>query len=144
MDRTFTIVERVATVAELRSLARAVGWDDHFDWDTMQSALDGSLHGAVAVCDGHVLGAGRLVGDGSRYFYVQDVIVHPDASADGLATRLVDRLLTWVRHTAGHSAIVGLFSSPDAVGVYSSLGFVPASEDPVGMTQQLKGGSDAG
>lgn len=144
MDRTFTLVERVPTVAELRSLARAVGWDDHYDWNTMQSALDGSLHGAVAVYDGLVVGAGRLVGDGSRYFYVQDVIVHPDASDDGLATRLVDRLLTWVRLTAGSSAIVGLFSSPDAVGVYSSLGFIPASEDPVGMTQHLRGENHAG
>jgi len=133
------IVSRVPTAEELRSLAESVGWGDHFDWETMQSALDGSLYGVVAAQDGTVVGSGRVVGDGTRYFYVQDVIVRPDAANDGLATRIVEELLVWVRQHASRSAVVGLFASPEAVGVYETLGFSPAVSDPLGMALQIDG-----
>lgn len=131
------LVSRVPTTAELRSLAESVGWGRHFEWDTMQAALEGSLHGVVAVEDGTVVGSGRVVGDGVRYFYLQDVIVRPDAANDGLATRIVEQLIDWVKRRASPSAVVGLFASPEAVGVYTSLGFTSATDDPLGMTLRV-------
>jgi GNAT superfamily N-acetyltransferase len=131
------IVSRVPTVGEFRSLAESVGWGDHFEWETLKSALDGSLHCVVALENGTVVGSGRLVGDGTRYFYVQDVIVHPDASNDGLATQIVGRLLAWVRLHASTSAVVGLFASPEAVGIYTTMGFTSAVSDPLGMTLRI-------
>ena len=121
--------ERVATVDELRAIAQAVGWLDHFDWSTMHNSLAASLHGVVAVSGDRVVGTARLVGDGVRYVYVQDVMVDPAHEGEGIATELTQRLVTWAQKSPG--AFVGLFASPEAVGVYEDLGFT--TDDMTGM-----------
>lgn len=130
-------IERPPTVAELRRLAESVGWSDHFDWGTVGRALEGSLHAVVVLEDDLVVGTARVVGDGVRYFSIHDVIVRPDESGQGLASRLVELLLDWVRAQAPAGAVVGLFASPDAVGIYESLGFTAADADPLGMTLDI-------
>jgi GNAT superfamily N-acetyltransferase len=132
-------VDRVVTLAELRRLASTVDWDDHYDWSTMDAALTASLRGAVAVSGGTVVGCARLVGDGLRYCYVQDVLVDPAFSDRGIASTLVERLLAWVGERASAEVFVGLFSSPDAEGVYESLGFV-RPDDMTGMQRWVRPG----
>lgn len=128
---TVRLVDRVVTVAELRELARAVDWLDHYDWSSMGRALARSIAGVVAVDRDRVVGAARVVGDGVRYFYVQDVLVEPDHTDEGIASRMVQRLLDVVDATAAEP-FVGLFSSSEARGVYESLGFV-ADDSMTGM-----------
>ncbi|MFC7431675.1 MULTISPECIES: GNAT family N-acetyltransferase [unclassified Agrococcus] len=127
--------ERPPTVSELERVAEAVGWLDHFDWSVIGAGLARSLHGVVAIDGDEVVGVGRLVGDGVRYAYVQDVMVRPDATDEGVATSIVERLLAWVDAQPGDAKVVGLFASPEAVGVYESLGFSRADDDPVGMVR---------
>ncbi len=107
-----TFEDRVPTVDEQRAVAEAVGWLDHFDWETIGGSLERSLHGVVALQDGAPDGVGRLVGDGVRYCYVQDVMVDPAASDQGIATTIVERLLEWVRAAAPAEAVVGLLRAP--------------------------------
>lgn len=126
-----SFVSRRATFSEHRALAEAVGWSDHFDWGSLQDSLTRSLHGEVAVVDNEVVGMGRLVGDGVHYFYVQDVIVHPDHADSGIGSTIVDRLIEWVAKTAPSRAFVGLFASDEAIPLYRSYGFV--TEDMTGM-----------
>lgn len=132
-----TFEERVPTRDEQRDVAASVGWGDHFDWDSIAASLVNSLHGVVALDDGRVVGVGRLVGDGVRYFSVHDVMVRPEAAEQGIASQIVERLLAWVRQQAPAEAVVGLFASPEAVGVYESLGFAAADRDPLGMTLDI-------
>lgn len=120
---------RTPTLDEFRAVAASVGWDDHFDWDTMGASLDASLYGVVATHEGRVVGTARLVGDGVRYFYVQDVMVDPGHEGEGIATQLTEALIDWARQTP--KAFIGLFASPDAIGVYEELGFTTA--DMTGM-----------
>lgn len=125
------LVGRRPTVAELEELARAVDWMDHYDWSSISAALEGTLHGVVAVRDGAVVGAARLLGDGVKYFTIHDVIVHPDHQGDGLAGRIIDHLLAHIADVAPARAWVGLFASPDAEGLYEGHGF--GSEEMRGM-----------
>lgn len=134
-----TFEERVPSAAEQRAVAESVGWDDHFDWASLPASLRGSEQGVVARDGERVVGVGRLVGDGVRYWYVQDVMVRPDAADQGIASGIVERLLERVRRVAPAEAIVGLFASPEAIGVYEELGFVVAVGDPLGMTLTLEG-----
>lgn len=134
-----TFEDRVPSVEEQRAVAEAVGWLDHFNWETIGGSLERSLHGVVAMQDGAAVGVGRLVGDGVRYCYVQDVMVDPAASDQGIATSIVERLLDWVRAAAPAEAVVGLFASPEAVSVYEGLGFQAADGDPLGMTLSVRG-----
>ena len=128
---TTTIETRLPTVEEHSALAASVGWSDHFDQASIGASLAGSTHGVVAVADGRAVGMARLVGDGVHYFYVQDVIVHPDHAEAGLGSQLVGHLLDWVAATAPSEAFVGLFASPEAVDLYSEFRFV--TTDMTGM-----------
>jgi GNAT superfamily N-acetyltransferase len=130
------IVDRLPTAEEHEALARSVDWLDHFDYASMPASLAGSLRGAVVTVDNEVVGMARLVGDGVHYFYVQDVIVHPDHDGNGYATQLVERLVGWVATVAPATAMVGLFASPEAIGVYEELGF--ATGDATGMTLEVE------
>lgn len=126
-----TVENRLPTIDEHRRLAESVGWDDHFDWDTIGASIDGSTLGAVALVDGEVVGMGRVVGDGVHYFYLQDVIVHPDHSDEGLGSRIVERLLDRIEEIAPSEAFVGLFASPEAVDLYREFRFT--TTDMTGM-----------
>ena len=39
--------------------------------EQVKVALDNGLFNVTAVCDGKVVGMGRLVGDGAMYYYLQ-------------------------------------------------------------------------
>ena len=130
----YEIDDRLPTAAEHRALMASVGWEDHIDDDVRGRSLEGSLRGAVATTEGQAVGMARLVGDGAHYFYVQDVIVHPDHADSGLGSQLTQRLLDWVGATAP-GAFVGLFASPEAEGMYESLGF--GTREMKGMHREL-------
>lgn len=135
------VIDRVATPDEHASLAATVGWQGHFDDHLRAASLDASIAGAVyMLTDGTVVGMARAVGDGLQYAYIQDVIVHPDHGDQGIATRLVERLLELLRPDPPAELFVGLFASYDARGVYESLGFTAA--EATGMYQRISGGVD--
>lgn len=120
---------RTPTLDEHRTLALACGWEGAFDWDHMQGSLDASLAGAVVMEDGRPIGMGRLVGDGVKYFYVQDMAVLPEHQRRGVGGMILDALLEHVRTTAPSYAFVGLFSTGDGEPLYRSRHF-----DVPGMT----------
>ncbi|MEJ6490374.1 GNAT family N-acetyltransferase [Leucobacter sp. USCH14] len=135
---THRILDRVPTTAEHAALAASVGWQSHFDDEVRAASLNASLAGVVCVDDRDVVvGMARAVGDGLQYAYVQDVIVDPAHEGEGIATQMVDRLISLLRPEGDVELFVGLFASDAAVGVYESLGFTSA--DAVGMHRKLHG-----
>lgn len=140
MIDTFILLDRLPTPAEHRRLAEAVGWTAAFDWDTMPASLAGSLAGVVALDGNHVVGMGRLVGDGVKYFYVQDLAVLPAYQGAGIGTALVRRLLDHVASTAPSTAFVGLFATDAAVPLYQRNGF--ARGDMTGMFRLVQPAED--
>ena len=120
---------RVPTLEEHRALSLAVGWIDAFDWDSMQGSLDASLAGAVVLDDGEAVGMGRLVGDGVKYFYVQDMAVVPSHQRRGVGDLVMTALMEHVAEVAPSYAFVGLFSTAAGEGLYRAHGF-----DVPGMT----------
>ena len=74
---------RQPTVAEYMRLRNLVGWWE-VDENSTGKALENSLFSVVAIEHGDVIGLGRIVGDGGLYFYIQDLIVHPEFQGKGL------------------------------------------------------------
>ncbi|MFD3443771.1 GNAT family N-acetyltransferase [Microbacteriaceae bacterium 4G12] len=134
--RGYAAERRLPTAEEHRALATSVGWDDHFDWATLPQSLAGSLTGVVVLHAGAPVAMGRLVGDGAHYFYVQDLIVHPDHREEGLGTLVLEELLAWIARTAPSDAFVGLFSSPEAETLYAGHGF--GTRDMTGMHRTVR------
>lgn len=128
---TYRLEDRLPTADEHRALAVSVGWEDHFDWPSIAVSLEHSTFGVVILHGDDTVAMGRVVGDGIHYFYLQDVIVHPDHSDHGLATRITERLLERIADHAPAEAFVGLFASDEAIPVYESAGFTTA--DATGM-----------
>ena len=68
--------------------------------EQVERALNIGLFNVAAVCDGKVIGMGRLVGDGAMYWYLQEIIVLPEYQGRGIGKRIVNRLIEYIQSTA--------------------------------------------
>jgi len=123
--------DRIATPREHRRLAESVGWHDAFDWASLPDSLAGSTLGVVASVGSDVVGMGRVVGDGVKYFYIQDLAVDPAYQGNGLGRALLQRILELITHTAPAPAFVALFATAEGAPLYESAGF--AARDMAGL-----------
>lgn len=122
----YTLTNTVPSVEQHWELAQAVGWSHAFRWAAIPASLAASVCGVVAQdATGRLAGMGRVVGDGAFYFYIQDVVVHPEHQGRGLGRDIVRRLTTLIHDIAGGQAFVGLFATPQAESLYASEGFAP-------------------
>jgi GNAT superfamily N-acetyltransferase len=134
---SYTVTRRMPTAEEHRGLSESVGWGDAFWWQAMPASLAGSTCGVVVHHGGgELVGMGRVVGDGAFYFYVQDVVVHPDHQGRGLGRAVVEGLVDLVRQQAPGHCFVGLFATPTAEGLYRSLGW--EAHEMLGMWRVLR------
>jgi GNAT superfamily N-acetyltransferase len=120
---TYEYLPRVATPAEHRLVAEAVGWDHAFDWSAMPLSLARSVAGVVVLHEGGPVGMGRVIGDGAFYFYVQDVAVMPEHQGRGVGGEIVDRLWAQIETLAPPKGFVGLFAAGPAARLYERRGF---------------------
>jgi ribosomal protein S18 acetylase RimI-like enzyme len=136
MTGTVALEDRLPTADEHRRLAEAVGWGHAFDWPSLPASLAGSTLGVVAVDGAAVVGMARVVGDGVKYFAVQDVVVHPDHQARGIGRALLDRVLDRIAERAPATAFVSLFATQEGDALYRAAGFTTG--DMVGMTRLVE------
>ncbi len=54
---------------------------------------------------------GRVVGDGAVYFYIQDIVVHPEHQGKGIGENIMSALMTYLQENAPDKAFIGLFAS---------------------------------
>lgn len=114
---------RLPTVSEYMKLRDCVGW-----WKTDEKAteiaLSNSLFSVVAMEEKSVAGIARIIGDGGLYFYIQDLIIHPEFQKRGLGRRLMDELMAYIRANAKSGAFVGLMAAKGLEGYYESFDFI--------------------
>lgn len=110
-----------------------------------EAQVEDSLRGSLVTCkyvdDGCTLGVGRVIGDGARNFYLQDIYVHPDAQRRGVGTAIVDALLNWIRSTLpeGRTVTVALMAATGKEPFYERFGFNirPNAHQGSGMQRTL-------
>lgn len=116
--------ERTPTPEEYRELCTAVDWQNVMNFDVAPEALKASLYSVVVHNpEGQIAGMARVVGDGFIYFYVQDVVIHPDFQGQGLGQALLWRVMDWIQKHAPEKAFVGLFSAQGKEDFYRKFGF---------------------
>jgi GNAT superfamily N-acetyltransferase len=130
----YRLVARLPRPDEYRALCRAVGWERIMPVDAGVAGLPASLVGAVVEHDGAAVAMARVVGDGALYFYLQDVVVHPEHQRRGLGAALMTELMGWIRARAADGAFVGLFAAPGSEPLYRRHGFGP----PSGLTGMVR------
>ncbi|MFO7697672.1 MAG: GNAT family N-acetyltransferase [Anaerolineae bacterium] len=131
---SIAIVERLPSPEEYNALRASAGWGT-YDLETARECLPRSLFGVCAVIGGQTVGMARIVGDGGLVCYVQDVIVLPEWRGQGIARRLMDAIMAWVRANMAAHAVVGLMAAAGLEAFYASYGFEsrPAGRYGAGM-----------
>ncbi len=122
MDETKLVV-RAPTAQEFIALRRAAGWHVP-DADAASMALAKSLFSVCVERGGQCIGCGRVVGDGSLVFHVQDVIVLPGFQRKGCGTLIMDAIMEYINRTAKPTAYIALFSAHGLEPWYSRYGFI--------------------
>lgn len=132
--------QNTLTAEEFCALQQSVGFGLP-DEDQVADALRASLVTYKYVENSRTLGMGRVVGDGARIFYLQDVFIHPDAQRRGVGTAIVDALLNWIRSTLpeGRTVTVALMAATGKEPIYERFGFNirPNAHQGSGMQRTL-------
>lgn len=130
----YHLIERAPGVEEYQALRAAVGWGEA-DADATHKSIQNSLYWVCVLKQEHVIGCGRVVGDGSLCFYVQDIIVLPDYQGQGLGRRIMEKVMQYLQANARRGGFVGLMAAKGAAGFYQKYGFLerPTPEYGPGM-----------
>ena len=127
---------RTPTIDEYQNLRNLVGWWQTKD-NAAEKALNNSLFAIVALDDDSTVGFGRIIGDGGLYFYIQDVIVHPDHQNKGVGKLLMQELMNYISANAEPGACIGLMAANGLEKYYASFGFKTRDAQAPGMYQVL-------
>jgi GNAT superfamily N-acetyltransferase len=133
MPGMYQLIERVATADEYRALCVSVGWGEIINFEAARTALPHSLYGVVVARGDHIIGMGRIVGDGAIFYYIQDVAVHPDHQRQGVGKLILRALVTWINDHAPEKAFVGLFADHGKEAFYEQFGFAEHRDALTGM-----------
>jgi ribosomal protein S18 acetylase RimI-like enzyme len=129
-------VEQLPSVEDYMRLRRVVGWHN-ISTTATASSLISSVFSICALLEGEVAGIGRVVGDGHLYFYLQDVIVHPNHRGRGLGNRITQYLVKRVKAIAEPGAFFGLMAAPNVASMYEKFGFQARAAEMPGMSMWL-------
>ena len=120
----FELADNVLTAEDFIRLKVAAGFIER-PFQQAQKALENGLFNVSAICDGKVVGMGRLVGDGAMYWYLQEIIVLPQYQGKGIGKRIVERLMEHIRSAADPGTViyVGLTAVEGKEPFYGKFGF---------------------
>lgn len=127
--------DNAITIEEYNYLRRAVGWSVP-NKRYSKKALENSLYICSAHYNGVVIGSGRIVGDGSLAFCIQDVMVCPEYQRSfGIGRNLMYRLLNYIKVNANETADIYCMSAKEREGFYIKMGFImrPTAQFGAGM-----------
>src|SRR5262245_62077087 len=130
----FKIVARAPTLEEFERLIDAVGWARYVNMKALTKVPEKSIFGVVAVHERRVIGSGRLVGDGVRNVFVQDIVVLPEYQRRGVGTAIMDALMKWINDRTPSKTYVQLFTEKKNADFYARYGFKGSDDWLYGMS----------
>ena len=132
----YELVDNVLSAEDFVRLKMAAGFIER-PLSQVEKALKNGLFNVSAICDGQVVGMGRLVGDGAMYWYLQEIIVLPEYQGKGIGKSIVNRLLEHIKSAAMPGTIIdiGLTAVKGKEPFYEKFGFVVRS---TGMGQLME------
>lgn len=122
------IIERIPTIEEYQYLAPSVGWHSYTDSATVQKLLAAPVFGLVAEDSNSnkVIGCVLLLSDHASFYYIKDLIVHPDWQGKKVGAALMKAMSHWLEKNAANNALVALITGENLSSFYQQFGFAPA------------------
>jgi GNAT superfamily N-acetyltransferase len=110
--------ERPIDARDVRALYDSAGWWPNRSTEAIAKVL--TQDPAIGAWEGDRLVAfARAITDGTFRAYIEDVVVHPDYRRQGIAIRMMQRLLGALEHID----VISLFCEADLVSLYGFTGF---------------------
>lgn len=118
------IHENKLTANQFVELQEAVGFGRP-NLKQIEIALENSFYSVSVEMDGKIIGMGRIVGDGARIFYLQDIFIHPKYQRRGIGTEIVKKLLVYIDNLQLEDCniMVGLMAAKEKEAFYEKFGF---------------------
>jgi GNAT superfamily N-acetyltransferase/uncharacterized glyoxalase superfamily protein PhnB len=122
------IVERPPSMKEYRHLTSSVGWSLYSSDAVVEKILAAPVFAVVAedTVKNEAIGCALLLGDDASFYYVKDVVVHPEWQNKQVGTSMMKALSNWLGKNAADKALVALISGEGLAPFYQQFGFVPA------------------
>jgi GNAT superfamily N-acetyltransferase len=125
------LLEEKPSPAEYAALRRAMGWGE-IDDETARTTVDNATFTVCLRVDGRLLGLARVVGDGVLYFYVSDVIVHPDLRGGGHGAVMMNAIIRYLAKVAKPGATIAVLPVKGREQFYEKFGFQRCPNDVLG------------
>jgi len=132
------IEERNINVEEYLRLRATTNWTQ-FAAEEVKNALAKDLFSVCASVNGEVIGIGRVIGDGSIYFYIQDVIVSKEYQGKGIGKKIMFAIENFLALNANEGSFVGLMSAEGYEGFYRQFSYRPRADQASGMYKIIFG-----
>ncbi|MBE3089950.1 MAG: GNAT family N-acetyltransferase, partial [Actinobacteria bacterium] len=100
--------EESPTIDEYNEMRKQAGWGVYKNLKAVENGLANSLFHICVRKDNKLIGMGRVIGDGSITFYIQDVIVSKEYQGKGIGIQIMNRIMDYISSVAADGAVVGL------------------------------------
>ena len=70
---------------------------------------------------------------GAMYFYIQDVIIHPEHQNKGLGSKIMNTLIAHLESCCAPGATIGLLAAHGKESFYLKFGFKPRDGQSLGL-----------
>lgn len=133
MENNPIVLTNQLTLEDFTQLCSSVGWAGSINFAAAEKSLKNTLFSVIIKENDTPIGMGRIIGDGAIYFYIQDVVVHPDYQGQGLGRKILSTLVEYLEQNAPHQSFVGLFASEGNETFYERFNFKDYSPNMTGM-----------
>lgn len=134
MIRSYEILTNTRpTLDEYIYLCSSVGWKDFMNFDVAETSIRNSAYSVIVKNNHRIIGMGRIVGDGAIYFYIQDIVVHPEYQGKGIGKEIMKALTKYLEDNTPDKAFIGLFASKGKAEFYEKYDFKNYSPNMTGM-----------
>jgi len=118
----FEFKKQPPTAEEFNDLRSNVGWNNA-DIKTTKTSINNSLFWISIFDETTLIATGRIVGDGAMYFYIQDVIVHPDYQSKDLGRAIMCEIEAYLSAHCRQGSTIGLLSAQGKEAFYEKFGY---------------------
>ena len=128
LPSTVKIITRSPTVKEYQYLTSSVGWSSFSSDNVVTTLLETPVYAVVAEDDAtkQIIGCGLVLSDNASFYYIKDVVVHPDWQSKNVGTAMMKMLTDWIEKNGSDKSLVALITGENLSAFYNRFGFRPA------------------
>ncbi|TMP38458.1 GNAT family N-acetyltransferase [Pseudoalteromonas rubra] len=126
------ILQSPPAATEFSALRASVGWQNP-PLEQVAVSIESSLYWVQCRKEQQLVACGRVVGDGYMYFYIQDVIVHPDYQGCGLGHIVMDNIEQYLSTQCHSGATAALLAAHGKEAFYQRYGYALRDGQSLGL-----------